>query len=102
MPTGTIEMEPVKTGMSADYYMQQYSRWERMAESIYNSITSVKVKEVDTDKEVHGYTDWGGSSEMQMKMQLSKAQTQMRDVRNEAGRNGITIPMSHWESVTVY
>lgn len=102
LPTGTIEVEPVKTGMSADYYMQQYSRWERMAESIYNSITSVKVKEVDTDKEVHGYTDWGGSSEMQMKMQLSKAQTQMRDVRNEAGRNGITIPMSHWESVTVY
>ena len=98
----TIEIEPVKTGMPASYYQQTYQRWESQVESIYNSVSSYSKIDSDTKEEIEGYSTWSGSSHMMMKQQLVKAQLEMRNIRQEAARNGTNIPMSHWENVTVH
>ena len=97
-----IEIEPVKTGMPASYYQQTYQRWESQVESIYNSVSSYSKIDSDTKEEIEGYSTWSGSSHMMMKQQLVKAQLEMRNIRQEAARNGTNIPMSHWENVTVH
>lgn len=98
---GGVQTEPVKSGMSAEWYQAQYTKWESMAQSIYNSLTVTGIRTTTENDEKKGYTDWGGSSEAQMKIQLRDAQKQMRDIRNEAMRNGYTITMSTWETATV-
>lgn len=87
--------------MSAEWYQTQYNKWGNMAQSIYNSLTVTGVRTTNESGEKKGYTDWGGSSETQMKIQLKDAQRQMRDIRNEAMRNGYTIAVSNWETATV-
>lgn len=99
--TGNVQSEPVKSGMSAEWYQTQYNKWGNMAQSIYNSLTVTGVRTTNESGEKKGYTDWGGSSETQMKIQLKDAQRQMRDIRNEAMRNGYTIAVSNWETATV-
>lgn len=98
---GGISTEPIQSGMSEDWYHMQYSKWESNAQSIYNSLTSTGVRVTTEDNEKRGYSDWNNSSEIGMKTQLSKAQSEMRSIRNEAARNGYTIMQSTWETATV-
>ncbi len=87
-------------GMSAEWYQAQYNKWASSAESIYNSLSAIRTTDRYGNKE--GYSDWGGtSSEAQMKVQLSNAQREMRNIRNEAARYGYSIPMSTWETAVV-
>lgn len=98
---GNISAEPVQSGMSEEWYRMQYSKWEGNVQSIYNSLTSIGVSVTTEDNEKRGYSDWGNSSELSMKTELRKAQSEMRSIRNEAARNGYTIMQSSWETATV-
>lgn len=81
-------------------YQQEYSRWESLAERHYNSLTNLGYSD---RKKNHGSSGQGmsGGNYVQMKKSLRDAQREMRNIRNKARQNGINIPQSKWETVTV-
>lgn len=89
---------------NANYsYEDTYRRYERLAESHYNSLTTLGYRSQDSNGISGGtgsMTNVGGSI-VSMKMNLSNAQKEMRRVRQEAAQNGIIIQQSHWETATV-
>lgn len=94
----------VQSGMSASYYQETYDRWARVAESAYRSLTATGISVHNRKTDEHAGSaagTWQGSNYAGMKSELRQAQNAMRDVRNEAQRNGITIRQSTWETATV-
>ena len=94
----------VQSGMSASYYQETYDRWARVAESAYRSLTATGISVHNRKTDEHAGSaagTWQGSNYAGMKPELRQAQNAMRDVRNEAQRNGITIRQSTWETATV-
>lgn len=94
----------VQSGMSASYYQETYDRWARVAESAYRSLTATGISVHNRKTDEHAGSSagtWQGSNYAGMKSELRRAQNAMRDVRNEAQRNGITIRQSTWETATV-
>lgn len=89
---------------NANYsYEDTYRRYERLAESHYNSLTTLGYRSQDSNGISGGtgsMTNVGGSI-VSMKMNLSNAQKEMRRVRQEAAQNGVIIQQSHWETATV-
>lgn len=89
---------------SGGSYATRYARWERLAESHYNSITNLGISVV-TDDKASGTSGGSGhvlpSNYTAMKKSLREAQNEMRKIRMEAQRAGINIPQSKWETATV-
>lgn len=85
------------------YYRDCYARYERLAQSAYNSLTALGVDVRYSDGSHEGYSGSSRSSRWtEMKGELRKAQRLMRDTREEARRKGYSIPQSHWETADVH
>lgn len=84
--------------------MQTYLKYEKLAESIYNSLTiggGTVTNESGESSGVAGEMWQHGGSYSSMKMNLNDAQKQMRRVRQEAAAMGINITPSRWETITI-
>lgn len=94
-----------KGGLSEQGYREMYARWERNAKSCYESLTVVgsRTKDKKTGKDTGGSAmgTWGAGSYTGMKHNLRNAQKEMRKVRDEARRNGFSIPQSEYETINV-
>lgn len=89
---------------NANYsYEDTYRRYERLAESHYNSLTTLGYRSQNSNGISGGTGDMTnvGGSIVTMKMNLLNAQKEMRRVRQEAAQNGVIIQQSHWETATV-
>ena len=90
---------------SADsgHYQSMYDRWARNAESNYNSLTLMGGKATAKDGSKHGSSGgfWGSSNYVQLKRGLREAQREMKKIRREASRAGVTIMESQWENASV-
>lgn len=95
------------SGMSEQYYRDMYSRWERNAQSAYNSLTAagVKVKKkkngTETDEGGSALGSWGQANFNGMKQEMRQAQNEMRKIRQEARKAGYNIPQSQYENINV-
>ena len=97
--------EPTSSSAGGSYSpIQTYQRYEKLAESIYNSLTIGGGTVVDESGESSGVAgemwQYGGSYST-MKMNFNDAQKQMRRVREEAAAMGIHIAPSKWETMTI-
>lgn len=94
---------PTPNVKSASTYQTQYDRWARNAEKIYNGITllGIKVERNDGSHTGSSLQSMSASNYTAMKHNLRTAQRNMRDIRMEAKRNGITIKESKYETATV-
>lgn len=94
----------VPSGKGGAYYQNQYKNWERRAEANYRSLTNlgISLKNKRTNERT-GNTGQGMNSGnyVLMKKNLREAQNQMRNIRQQASRDGVTIPQSTWETATV-
>ena len=91
------------SGKSASYYQSQYDRWANLAQRHYNSLTTTGYRYKNKSGDRKGSTAAGMSSSnyTRQKRSLREAQSEMRKIRNEARRNGVTIRQSQWETATV-
>ena len=90
-------------GMGASYYQSQYDRWANRAKSNYNSMTVTGYDTKNKYGRHSGSTMSGmntGNYTLQKKA-LREAQQEMRRIRQEAARNGVSIRQSQWETATV-
>ncbi|WP_302566961.1 tetratricopeptide repeat protein [Culturomica massiliensis] len=94
----------VPSGEGGAYYQNQYKNWERRAQANYRSLTNlgISLKNKRTNERT-GNTGQGMNSGnyVLMKKNLREAQNQMRNIRQQASRDGVTIPQSAWETATV-
>lgn len=94
----------VGTGINTNSSLQsQYAQWERRAIANYNSLTNTgsRVKKNGNDvKGTNGQSLNSGNYVMQKKA-LRQAQDEMRKIRSKASKQGISIPQSRYETVTV-
>lgn len=84
------------------YYKENYTRWERQAASIFNSISNIAVR--NSNGSTTGYSnvnDYGVNNLASMKNDYSSAQREMRNLRMEAQQEGITIQASSWETTSI-
>lgn len=104
------ESETVGSGasskkLSEDFYRDTYARWTKAAKGAYESLTSagVKVKEKKTGKDVEGSAagSWNAGHFSAMKMEMRKAQREMKKTREEARRAGYKIEKSEYETIDV-
>lgn len=88
---------------SASSYQTEYSRWENIAERHYHSITNTGVRTRDKQGNRGGSAMQGMNSGnyVQMKKSFRDAQRQMRNIRNNAQRQGVRIAQSKWETATI-
>lgn len=76
--------------MSEDYYRNMYSQYEMVAKSAHNSLQSESWAPRASSTADH----------MGLKRELSKAQSDMRRVRQEAANAGYHIPQSMYETIS--
>lgn len=90
--------QPVDNSREVAMYNDIYGRWERQAESLYNSISNFK-----NSNNTQGYTaaDKYGSHTASIINEFHTAQREMQRVRMEASQKGITIQQSYLESVNI-
>lgn len=81
----------------------QYSNWERRAQKNYQSLTNTgySTKQNGKDRKGSNGESLNGGNYVQQKRCLREAQNQMKRIREQALKKGISIPQSHWETVTV-
>lgn len=81
----------------------QYRNWERRAKGIYESLTGAGYKVRRNGKETGGSASGNRppSSFIAQKRLLREAQDEMAKIRREAARDGVMIPQSEYESVSV-
>lgn len=94
---------PVSTSSSTDY-QSQYNNWARIAERHYNSLTNLGMKVKNTKTGARGGStlqSMGSGNYLSMKKSLREAQQEMRKIRSEARKTGVTIQQSSWETATV-
>lgn len=101
--TGLYGENDKKGGGNAAFYNSNYQRWERRAESVYNSLTLLGTKVKDKNGNRSGSTNasWNSANYTSLKRNLREAQREMQKTRTEARRNGVTIQQSKWETATV-
>ena len=80
-----------------------YSRWESIAERHYNSITNTgfRVRDKQGNRGGSAMQGMNSGNYVQMKKSFRDAQRQMRNIRNDAKRHGVTITQSKWETATI-
>ncbi len=87
---------------SQDYYLNDYRRWEARAKDLYESLTRQGTRTKRGDKDVSGTADgYWRQHYTGLKKNLRDAQARMRKTRQEARRDGYTIPQSNYETVSV-
>ena len=91
------------SGKSTTYYQSQYNRWANLAQRHYNSLTTTGYRAKSKNENRSGGTLTGMSSSNYtfQKKSLREAQREMRKIREEARKNGITIQQSTWETAAV-
>lgn len=84
-------------------YQSNYNNWERLAERHYNSLTNLGYSATSSSGKKHGSAGGRTSSGnyIQQKRALREAQAEMRKIRRDAARDGVTIPKSRWEDASV-
>ena len=82
----------VGTGINTNSSLQsQYAQWERRAIANYNSLTNTGSRVKKNGNDVKGTN---GQS-------LNSGKDEMRKIRSKASKQGISIPQSRYETVTV-
>ncbi|MDR0954009.1 MAG: hypothetical protein LBM20_01330 [Rikenellaceae bacterium] len=71
---------------SSTNYLQQYQKWEQQVKGNINSLTNASIS---------------ASNYVLQKRAIRDGQREMQRIRNEALRNGVTIPMSSYETMDV-
>lgn len=96
------EME-YKGKLSPDQYQAAYRTYESSAQDYYRYLTMGGVSEQDKNGNIQGKTvgQISGGNYTTWKQGLSKAQAEMRRIRQEAAQYGVTIQQSQWETATV-
>lgn len=91
------------SGSNSTNYISLYKQWERRAQSNYNSLTNLGYRVKNNNGSRSGGTGQSMSSSnyTRMKKALREAQNEMRRIRLNASRNGVTIAQSKWETATV-
>lgn len=81
----------------------QYEQWERRAKSNYESLTNTgtRTKRNGTDVSGTNGQSLNTGNYTRQKQLLREAQKEMRSIRQKAREQGITIPQSTYETVTV-
>lgn len=89
--------------LSYEFWKQQYDRWERNAKSCYEALTNTGYKTKKNGQDTGGSAagSWGTASFSGMKMNLRKAQKEMRETRAKARKDGHNIPQSNYETINV-
>lgn len=95
------EME-YKGNLSPDQYQAAYRFYESSAQDYYRYLTMDGVREQDKNGNIQGKTigQIPGGNYTTWKQGLSKAQTEMRRIRQEAAQYGVTIQQSQWETAS--
>lgn len=88
---------------NASSYRNEYARWEQRAQANYQSLTNsgYSVRQSNGNRKGGTLQGMNGGNYVQMKKALRDAQREMRNIRQRAQRNGITIAQSSWENATV-
>lgn len=112
-PNGTYDYSSGGSGLSSssqngskqsyEYWKQMYDRWERNAKGCYESLTLNGYKKKTNGKDSGGGAagTWNSSAYTGMKMNLRKAQKEMRETRALARKDGHNIPQSNYETINV-
>lgn len=92
-----------QNGSGNSNYLSLYQQWERRAQSNYNSLTNLGSRVRDNEGNRSGSTgqSMGSSNYTRMKKALREAQNEMRKIRLQAARTGVSIAQSKWETATV-
>lgn len=95
--------EESQSGYSETYYQTQYSNWERIAKSNYETLTNLGYRYQKDNGERTGGTmqSMSSSNYTRQKKYLREAQNEMKKIRVQARKDGITIPQSTYETATV-
>lgn len=82
---------------------EQYSNWARRAESNYNSLTNLGLRHKKDGKDDGGTTSQSMSSSnyTMQKKALREAQNEMKRIRQQANKQGISITKSEYEDIQV-
>lgn len=102
--TGNAPSETSNDQEWQNYYINQYSRWERRCEDIYKSLTLFGSRTQSSDGSISGTVgDRGnaGGSTTSLKLNFMDAQKELRKIRQEASRKGISLSISSWETADV-
>ena len=88
---------------NASSYRNEYARWEQRAQANYQSLTNsgYSVRQSNGNRKGGTLQGMNGGNYVQMKKALRDAQREMRNIRQRAQKNGITIAQSSWENATV-
>ena len=88
--------------LSPDQYEARYRDYERSAQGYYNALTTGGVRSQDDNGKIQGKTvgQISGGGYATWKQGLSKAQANMKRIREEAARYGVHIQQSQWETAT--
>lgn len=109
LTASTGEAESNKAGTKKkrpeSYYRDVYAHWAKAAKSNYEALTHDGIRVIDkkTEKDEGGTAagTWRKSNFDGIKMNLRKAQREMRKIRQEARRVGYTIEQSEYETINV-
>ena len=87
-------------------YNDMYQRQESVVQNYYNSLTSHGFSTQSNSGIYSGssgnLSSTNSSAYIQLKSNFLQAQRRLREIRNEAAREGITITASQFETTTVY
>ncbi len=88
--------------LSPAQYQENYNRWESSVQSYFNNLTPERVRYQDSNGNIKGKTvdQMSTVGYMGNKAGLRRAQDEMRKIRMEAARYGVTIQQSKWETAT--
>ena len=91
------------SNLDGSTYLSLYQKWERRAQSSYNSLTNLGYSVRNNNGERSGSTGQSMNSinYTRMKKTLREAQNEMRKIRLKATRAGVNIAQSNWETATV-
>ncbi len=91
-----------KNKLPESYYQNTYRRWEDRAKDLYESLTRQGTRTKTNGEYTSGTSEgYWKQKYVGLKKNLRDAQAQMRKTRQEARRDGYSIPQSNYETVTV-
>ena len=88
--------------LSPSQYQENYNRWESSVQGYFNNLTPEQVRYQDSNGNIKGKTvdHMTTAGYMGNKAGLRRAQEEMRKIRMEAAKYGVTIQQSKWETAT--
>lgn len=91
------------TSVSGTDYQGQYNMWANRAEKTYNSLVNLGYSRSDKSGNKVGGTNksLSGANYVRQKKILRDAQREMRNIRYKAGKEGLEIVQSKWETAVV-